>query len=173
MEELRGDRRFLMPEQSNVQAPTVFLGVCRAWRDIALATPVLWATLYLRIDIIDEDVAEEPGKLEAFIERWLQRAAFRPLRLGFSTQPSEEDGHLDGPFTSSRLCDVIHRYAQRIEYLELDFSRHQMRQLGLDSVEFPLLWRATLEDWYRPNQMIRVLWRSSATLPNFTIYTVY
>ncbi|KAF7352361.1 F-box domain-containing protein [Mycena venus] len=150
IEELREDRRLLMSEQLNVQAPTVFLGVCRAWRDIALATPALWATLYLRIDIIDEDAAEEPGKVEAFIERWLERAAFRPLWLGFQAHCSEGEGYPDRPFTPSRLRDVIHRYAQRIEYLELDFSQHQMRQLGLDSVEFPLLRRATLGDWYGP-----------------------
>ncbi|KAJ6560361.1 hypothetical protein B0H19DRAFT_1260970 [Mycena capillaripes] len=32
------------------------------------------------------------------------------------------------------MRDVIQRYAPRIEYLELDFSQHELRRLGLDSI---------------------------------------
>ncbi|KAF7352370.1 F-box domain-containing protein [Mycena venus] len=95
-------------------APTALVGVCCAWRDIAFATPVLWTTLAVRFDIIDPHVLEQPGEI-----RSLNRL------LG-------------------RLRNVIERYADRMEYLELSCSQSDVAELGLDSVAFPLLQRAAI-----------------------------
>ncbi|KAJ7129204.1 hypothetical protein C8R44DRAFT_872497 [Mycena epipterygia] len=150
IEEQREDSRVRMSEKLRSEAPTLFLGVCQAWRDIALATPALWATLYIRFDIIGYGVASELGKVEGFIDRWLDRAALLPLLIALCRYTVEEDGFADGPFTPMRMRDLIHRYAHRTQYLELNFSQYEMRQLELDSVLFPLLQRVALGDKYGP-----------------------
>ncbi|KAJ7780205.1 hypothetical protein DFH07DRAFT_466440 [Mycena maculata] len=151
IEELREDERKIS-ERLESTAPTVFLGVCRTWRHIALSTPALWTTLSLGFDNIGDTVAAET-KIEGFVEWWLNRAGLGPLSIAFRTRrrglllsaavPLTLSG---GPFTPSRMRDVIHRYAPRVEYLELELPQEHMRHLRLDSAVFPLLRRATLED---------------------------
>ncbi|KAJ7462087.1 hypothetical protein FB451DRAFT_1562654 [Mycena latifolia] len=128
-------------EMLESQAPTLFLGVCRTWRDIALGTPALWATLSLCFDFIAEEVIAEPEAVEGFIDMWLGRAALSPLSLVFNAEFAG-----DSPFAPSRMRDVIHRYAHRLEYIELETSQHDIQQLGLDSVALPLLQRAAIRD---------------------------
>ncbi|KAJ7462116.1 hypothetical protein FB451DRAFT_1267850 [Mycena latifolia] len=144
IQELRKDDRPIT-RRLETQAPTPFLGVCRTWRDIALGTPALWATLSLCFDFIAEEVVAEPGAVEGFIDMWLGRAAFRPLSLIFSAKFAE-----DRPFILSRMRDVINRYAHRLEYIELETSQHDIQQLGLDSVALPLLRRAAISDNFEP-----------------------
>ncbi|KAJ7368852.1 hypothetical protein DFH08DRAFT_832454 [Mycena albidolilacea] len=136
IEELRANR-YPSSHKWKTQAPMVFLAT----------------TLYLRLDIIHDDVAEKEGEVEAFIERWLQRAAARPLSLGFQTRRSEGDDLADHPFIPSRLRDVIRRYAPRIQYLELELGQNDMSQLRLDSTDFPLLQRATLGGLFDPEAL--------------------
>ncbi|KAJ7778784.1 hypothetical protein DFH07DRAFT_765988 [Mycena maculata] len=140
IEQLREDKRLSMSEKLKSDAPTLFLGVCRAWRDIALSIPALWATLSLRFHTIDDDVAAQVGRVEDFIERWLNRAAHRPLSIAFYAECTL------APFTKERMRDIIHRYAHRIQDLELEWSRYEMDALQLHSAVFPLLQRATLGD---------------------------
>ncbi|KAJ7462160.1 hypothetical protein FB451DRAFT_1371167 [Mycena latifolia] len=125
------------------QAPTVFLGVCRIWRDIALGTPALWATLPLRL--AEKVVVAEPWAVEEFVDMWLGRAPLRPLSIIFL------DAH--GPFTPSLMRDIIHRYAHKLKYIELTIGQDDTRKLELDSVAFPLLERAALDDpyYFEPN----------------------
>ncbi|KAJ7639376.1 hypothetical protein FB45DRAFT_1134761 [Roridomyces roridus] len=98
--------------------PIVFLAVCRAWRDIALATPALWSQLHLRFDTIPVNVINEPGKVEKF-------GYFFPI---------------------SRIRDILHFYAPRIACLEINSSQERVRQLDLGAVAFPLLRYAIIED---------------------------
>ncbi|KAJ6569503.1 hypothetical protein B0H19DRAFT_1257140 [Mycena capillaripes] len=123
----------------SARAPVVFLGVCRAWRDIALATSVLWTTFGLRLHNIHEDFATEPGKLEGFIEGCLERAALRPLSVILYDFGSPR-------LSPNRLHDIIQRYAHRIQYLELGTSEYDISELGLNSLHFPLFQRAVVLD---------------------------
>ncbi|KAJ7368821.1 hypothetical protein DFH08DRAFT_1071450 [Mycena albidolilacea] len=130
-------------------APSVAItGVCRAWRDIALATPSLWSTLDVDFDLIPPHVVSVPGLVEGFIYRWLDRTGTCPLSLVFDA-PAR--GHGSGrlmryqePFPLSRLRSVIHRYSDQVHSLEVDICGRDIRALGLDWAEFPLLRRATL-----------------------------
>ncbi|KAJ7213716.1 hypothetical protein B0H12DRAFT_370273 [Mycena haematopus] len=111
--------------------------VCRAWRDIVLATPILWSELKIRFDHIGPRVASKPFLAECFIYRWLGRAGNRPLQLDFHSSR-------DKFFTLSRLRDIIHRWSHRVQYLHLDIRRpHDIGPLGLGSTPFPLLQGAT------------------------------
>ncbi|KAJ7768528.1 hypothetical protein B0H16DRAFT_319001 [Mycena metata] len=149
IEDLRDNRRRSLKDVFQRQAPRVFLSVCRRWRDIALTTPVLWASLHLSTSSL-RDGALKQGKIEEFIEQWFNRAALRPLSFAFHASRTEDDDFADGLFTPTRLRDVVHRYASRLEYLELDIAQHELRQLNLDSVMFPLLQRVALGDQYGP-----------------------
>ncbi|KAJ7462114.1 hypothetical protein FB451DRAFT_1562675 [Mycena latifolia] len=144
IEELRTDDRSVF-WKSRCQAPTVFLGVCRTWRDIALGTPALWAMLVLRFDFVADEVVAKPMAVEEFIDIWLGRAALHPLSIVFRTIDAAS------AFTPSRMRDVIHRHAHRVKYIELEMSQCYVRQLGLDLVAFPLLERAVLDDPFDPD----------------------
>ncbi|KAJ7368831.1 hypothetical protein DFH08DRAFT_796672 [Mycena albidolilacea] len=100
----------------------VLLGVCRAWRIIALATPALWTTVPIR------------SKDEAFIDRWLGRAASLSFSMRFHARV----------LPPRRMRDVIHRYADRMEYLEVRCKPSDIRELKLDSAVFPLLRRVKI-----------------------------
>ncbi|KAJ6560398.1 hypothetical protein B0H19DRAFT_1147526 [Mycena capillaripes] len=121
-------------------APTstllLLVRVCRAWRDIAYATPLLWSTLHLRFHDMPHWISSEPGLVEAFIDRWFGLAGLCPLSL--LLHASRGDGAVE-PFTTSRMNDVIRRYSHRLRYLELDMSEIEIRHLGLGYMEFPLL----------------------------------
>ncbi|KAJ6561465.1 hypothetical protein DFH09DRAFT_494198 [Mycena vulgaris] len=134
-------RNFRVSINLKTQAPTIFLGVCRTWRDIALETPALWTTLYLDLNFIDPRVASTLGEVEGWIDRWLNRAALHPLSISLHLRPR---GVEDNPITPSRARDVIHRYASRVQYLELYFGQDDMRQLDLGSAVFPQLKHAVL-----------------------------
>ncbi|KAJ7506515.1 hypothetical protein B0H11DRAFT_1971602 [Mycena galericulata] len=125
--------------------PMLFLAVCRAWRETALATPALWSTLQIRFETIPQKVASEPELVEEFVDQWLGRAALRPLSILFHT--SRYDDHT---VTPSRVRDIIHRYAHRMVYLELHSSQSEIRQLELDLASFPLLQRALIGDVHDP-----------------------
>ncbi|KAJ7498647.1 hypothetical protein FB451DRAFT_1548470 [Mycena latifolia] len=141
--ELREDGRSIAKRLES-QAPTVFLGVCRTWRDIALGTPTLWATFALRFKPIAYEVASDPVAVEEFIDMWLGRAALRPLSIIFRGNDP------DNVFTLIRIRDIIHRYAPRLEYIELNMPQCDISELGLGSVAFPLLQRAAIADPFEP-----------------------
>ncbi|KAJ6510679.1 hypothetical protein C8R45DRAFT_394367 [Mycena sanguinolenta] len=56
--------------------PTVLLKVCRAWADIALASPALWTTVRIRFPCNDD--------LEEVLPTWFQRARTLPLSVTIS-----------------------------------------------------------------------------------------
>ncbi|KAF8213994.1 hypothetical protein K438DRAFT_1750093 [Mycena galopus ATCC 62051] len=118
-------------------ASIVLAGVCRLWRNIALATPVLWSKLKVQIDCIDHGVIRKPGLIEGVIDRWFSRAGLNcPLSLDLESMWE------DTPFAPSRLRDIIYRWSHRLQYLRLNIDT--TRPLGLDSAAFPLLEVATI-----------------------------
>ncbi|KAJ7031499.1 hypothetical protein C8F04DRAFT_960293, partial [Mycena alexandri] len=119
--------------------------VCQTWRDIALGTPALWATLALRFDLIDRAFASEPGNVDALADRWLQRAAPLPLSILFSALP-QYSAHSPPAVTPLHIRNIIHKYAHMIQYLQLNMSMADLRQTELNSVNFPLLRRAAFVD---------------------------
>lgn len=141
IEELREDVEYERPISWSLghRAPNVFLGVCQSWREIAIATPALWATFFLTVGYVSEDVLITPGALEEFIDAWLGRAALRPLSVIFRAIDSAS------LFTPERMRDVIRRHADRIKYMELELDQSSLCGLKLDSVAFPLLQCAVVE----------------------------
>ncbi|KAF7340211.1 F-box domain-containing protein [Mycena venus] len=133
--------------QVKLQAPMVLTGVCRAWRDITLTTPALWAALYLPLNLMNPAFVTETGRVEEFIDKWINRAGLYPLSLIFYTREGPNfEKEAKNPIGPIRLREIIHRYAHRVQYLELGMPQDHIRQLGLDSCSFPLLQEAALGD---------------------------
>ncbi|KAF8214164.1 hypothetical protein K438DRAFT_1803003 [Mycena galopus ATCC 62051] len=123
-------------------APIVLTSVCRTWRDIALTTPTLWSVLDIPFDIISPRLAFKTASGEDLIDRWLARAGEHALSFVFRAVAGWGEDDV-GPLPP-RMHDLIHCYSHRVRYLELYTTERQMRHLGLDSVEFPLLQSASL-----------------------------
>ncbi|KAJ7771102.1 hypothetical protein DFH07DRAFT_241723 [Mycena maculata] len=124
-----------IPGILNSRAPTVFLGVCRAWRDIALGTPTLWSTLEIGFDT---SFALNPERVQAFMQWWLDRAALCPLSLKFQ--------YRDPSLTFDCIRNVIHQYASRIGYLDIYLNHEpEIHLLDLDVTAFPILEHVVLQ----------------------------
>ncbi|KAK7054158.1 hypothetical protein R3P38DRAFT_3254761 [Favolaschia claudopus] len=106
--------------------------VCRTWRNIALATPMLWSVLEVNVDHGTHFMSE--SMLVRYIDKWLGHAKECPLSLQFTSD--EED-----IFVSSRLREIIQRWAPQIRSLRLLITNRDIRLLELDSTNFPILER--------------------------------
>ncbi|KAF7331025.1 F-box domain-containing protein [Mycena venus] len=82
--------------------PLIFLRVCRSWRDIALATPSLWAAL--RVECPCRESSQKA------LDPWFGRAAGLPLSLTIS-------GSLQGDQVVPAL---VKRHAHRLQNLHLN-----------------------------------------------------
>ncbi|KAJ7887498.1 hypothetical protein B0H14DRAFT_3127491 [Mycena olivaceomarginata] len=132
-----------IPHTYKRSAPIILSAVCRAWRDIALATPILWSELHIRFDELATDVVTNAGLVENSLNLWLARAGSRPLSLDFISRKGNR-------FALSRLRDIIHRWSHRVEDLCVDIGWQDIQTLGLESAAFPLLQGATLGCDYIP-----------------------
>ncbi|KAJ7167817.1 hypothetical protein C8R46DRAFT_1094246 [Mycena filopes] len=113
------------------RAPLLLLRVCRAWRDIAMSTPHLWAHLHLDLggDMSDSGVG-------TVINDWFGRARSCPLSFsvrGWAGMHGQE---------AVDLGVALHRYAPQLESLSLHFLRAhfpRMIELAAKSWALPIL----------------------------------
>ncbi|KAJ7462150.1 hypothetical protein FB451DRAFT_1404623 [Mycena latifolia] len=131
------------------RAPLTFASVCRRWRDIALSTPKLWSRIeYYFPPDINLQYASQYFKIpvreaDEIIALWLSRAGSLPLSIHLRTDAvnlhTDVANPLDDSSTLNRVRDLIYRYSNTIQHLELRLSIQIMRHLDLDSCRFPLL----------------------------------
>ncbi|KAJ7154342.1 hypothetical protein C8R43DRAFT_1126419 [Mycena crocata] len=89
---------------SPLHAPMVLLHVCRAWRALALSTPVLWTSL-------DLDVAQKKGKsIPELALSWLSRSGSLPISLRLSGST---------PLEFDRVNAILREHALRLQHLTL------------------------------------------------------
>ncbi|KAK7048978.1 F-box domain-containing protein [Favolaschia claudopus] len=100
--------------------PMVFLGVCRLWRDIALATPQLWVKIHI-------DSLPRGPNYAKLCNLWLERA--RTLPLSISLHGSLKLDH--------SVQNLLARYSAKLSDLKLSLSPN----VSLDA-RFPyVVWR--------------------------------
>ncbi|KAK7030236.1 hypothetical protein VNI00_014253 [Paramarasmius palmivorus] len=119
-------RRTLQPDKNLSESIALRLGcVCRRWRDVALATPALWASLY--VDLGGSAYAE--GIVDG-LKMHLERAKAHPLSvsLQYNTQSVSPTDIDDPDFGSlsipSRLISLIFHRSDCIHHLALHFPYH-------------------------------------------------
>ncbi|KAJ6492290.1 hypothetical protein C8R45DRAFT_193734 [Mycena sanguinolenta] len=116
--------------------PMLLLQICRTWREIALATPLLWSTFNLtwKVDDPRDRIPQEVD--DEFIQQWLQRAEAVPLALGFFGHMAEKwSPHVEG---------LLFRHAPRIDTLHLDFFAEGGFEWLAEPRQFPALRKLTL-----------------------------
>ncbi|KAJ7160270.1 hypothetical protein C8R46DRAFT_1223749 [Mycena filopes] len=105
--------------------PMIFLPICRLWKDIALSTPSLWATVY-------SDVTDAPPFCQYF-QTWLARARGTPLSITL---------HGDIP---SDVGAVLKQHAPQLQTLQLalDSPGELLEEMSLTSL--PILQKLSIE----------------------------
>ncbi|KAF8161774.1 hypothetical protein K438DRAFT_306957 [Mycena galopus ATCC 62051] len=91
--------------------------------------------------IIPDQVVSNARLIEGFIDRWLARAGQCPLSLAFRDEGLKVD------LVHQVLGNVLRRYSHRLHYLELCIAEKLLPQLGLGSLNFPLLESVSLNLW--------------------------
>ncbi|KAK1222878.1 hypothetical protein PQX77_014300 [Marasmius sp. AFHP31] len=77
------DHPFVPPSSSD--APLILTQVCRSWRDIALSTPGLWASIAITVY---KTRCKPPASV---IETWMQRSKLHPISFAIDEQLQLED----------------------------------------------------------------------------------
>ncbi|KAK7022374.1 hypothetical protein R3P38DRAFT_2960742 [Favolaschia claudopus] len=103
-----------LPKPSPNVPPMALLGVCRLWREIALATPQLWA------GILMDSLPRAPNYVE-LSKIWLGRARNFPLSLELS-------GRLN---LGRSVQDLITHYRHQLENLTLTFPLSYLNRSDL------------------------------------------
>ncbi|KAJ7277378.1 hypothetical protein C8J57DRAFT_1465956 [Mycena rebaudengoi] len=123
------------------EAPLLLLVICRAWRDLAISTPVLWTRLEMSLN---EDSAHpglrSPEICEELIQTWFQRARSLPLSLSLS-------GERGYPQLESRLTTILPRHASHLRRLRLHLHTESFIALR-NELPFPFLRRLDLRCFY-------------------------
>ncbi|KAJ7069150.1 hypothetical protein C8F01DRAFT_509286 [Mycena amicta] len=110
---------------SGVEGPLLLGQICRRWRDIALMTPRLWATMHV---VLPDDLSKLQILKEMVISRFEQSGA---VPLGISLQFSRARmfrtswgrHHAPYPLSASELLPVLLAVSSRWRSIQLIFSR--------------------------------------------------
>ncbi|KAF7375485.1 F-box domain-containing protein [Mycena sanguinolenta] len=84
--------------------PIVLLRICKAWTQIALATPALWTTVHIRFPC--------SKNLAHVLPLWFQRARNRPLCLWISLHGSSSNW-------DHRVSNVLWKHGGQLKHLEI------------------------------------------------------
>jgi hypothetical protein len=114
------------PPAIGLSSPRILGHICRAWREIALSTPLLWRA----IDLVPPTMPST--KALDLLRTWLSRSKNRPLSISLKS--------------SMRLLEVdfiqaIISHSERWEHIDLKLPIASLRLIGAD---FPLLRSLTL-----------------------------
>ncbi|KAJ7472205.1 hypothetical protein FB451DRAFT_1367992 [Mycena latifolia] len=115
------------PKPGAQHAPMLFLNICKAWTDIALSTPALWATIHA-----DKPMSEP----ESLLAAWLVRAGSRALSISLP------------PVVTYGIAELIGTCVHRLQDLTLNHEPDGIIRLASKG-PFPCLTCLTMVD---PNQ---------------------
>ncbi|KAJ7368767.1 hypothetical protein DFH08DRAFT_32833 [Mycena albidolilacea] len=115
------------------EAPLLLTHVCRAWRQIAISTPALWATF---------DINDMWGlpRIAEITQAWFGRARKCPLTVSIR-------GNLPTNDTLGDFMDTFRRHSREVHFLELQLDLPDFYTISSDSLEvfdFPMLQKLSI-----------------------------
>ncbi|KAJ7208055.1 hypothetical protein GGX14DRAFT_455349 [Mycena pura] len=126
------------------EAPLLLAGICREWRDIALATHELWNTIHLTLR------SHSVSTVSPLLEFWLPRAGNLPLSMSLCYK-----GNLDDPYSprmdpkgagfDTTLVNLLALYAPHWTSLELHISLQALFQVNIRKEAFTSLKKLVLD----------------------------
>ncbi|KAJ7641214.1 hypothetical protein FB45DRAFT_899668 [Roridomyces roridus] len=118
------------PPLRGLDSPTSLTHICRKWREIALATPMLWRALSI----------EEPDDRAGVVQTWLDRSGSCPLSIKL-----EHDIPGVGSLNESLIAMLLYR--ERWQHVQLALRAQEVVLLG---GPMPLLesLSLTVDRWY-------------------------
>ncbi|KAF5327623.1 hypothetical protein D9619_004634 [Psilocybe cf. subviscida] len=132
-------------------APVLLTHICRSWRRIATATPVLWSSVHIVLprpkpDVRGQTQAIHNRTLRAVTE-WLSRSASLPLHVSI-LDPDTRFSVTDP--LSERLIKLVLSYSHRWRSLSLNIPARFLDKyiVGLPSSSLPLLRNLTVREAY-------------------------
>ncbi|KAF7352297.1 F-box domain-containing protein [Mycena venus] len=141
--------------------PTVLLQICRAWREIGLATPTVWTTINL-------DFTTRPGKhggrwynrnVERYLAYRVSLARDRPLFVSLGGGPRWAECLRGDTFSA-----LLHRLAPRLQSLELSVDPNGLAKLDNNPPSFPLLQTLAINVDHGYHKPIKKLFRDAPRL---------
>ncbi|KAJ7149549.1 hypothetical protein C8R46DRAFT_1309349 [Mycena filopes] len=134
-------------------SPVLLTHVCRAWRDITLGSPALWAGVRL----VEWAQAASIEQLRARAELWLGRAGEQPLAIEYLD--AYVSFFIRGPMPLLRHLDI---YVSKSHYNESTNNK-----VALTAQEVPLLRSVVLNDDAAANLSLPWAQLTSLTLTSF------
>ncbi|KAJ7475209.1 hypothetical protein B0H11DRAFT_2235835 [Mycena galericulata] len=130
------------------EAPLLLAGICRHWRDVALATHELWNTMHLNLR------AHTILKITPLLDFWLPRAGNLPRSMSLIYRGESEFNYLAsiGDAALDALVDIMRHYAQHWSSLELHVPFKALLRLRAPPDGFSSLRKITLNDSSRSPQ---------------------
>ncbi|KAF7334505.1 F-box domain-containing protein [Mycena venus] len=111
------------PPLTGIFSPTILTHICRKWREIAIATPMLWRA----VEMIS-DRRGMPTERQAHIsDVWLGRSRCSPISIRIS-EFDDTDPHF------SEILETVVPHRARLELLEL----HSLMPSHLSAIEGPM-----------------------------------
>ncbi|KAJ7685569.1 hypothetical protein DFH06DRAFT_1075074 [Mycena polygramma] len=141
-------------------APLVLCGVCRYWRQIALSTPGLWASIFLDADFAYSDKGAE---YVDFCRRWISRARSTPLSFCLEAYVNDASVH--------SLLEILGSLSEQWRDIELTLGQDFPKTSSLPADgNYPVLERLSLD---APNSDLPISFCNAPLLRDvrFGIYT--
>ncbi|KAK7043194.1 hypothetical protein VNI00_008548 [Paramarasmius palmivorus] len=148
---LRGIFLQCMPETGfpacrALEAPLVFTGVCRLWREVAISTPTLWNRMYIHLPAPTPDGQPITERFLAYLHLWregvmlwLRRSGTAPLVLsissGYEIWGEEQVYHR---FHADVVLQLL-EYTSRWKSLSLNIPERIWRIVTALTADLPLL----------------------------------
>ncbi|KAJ7167261.1 hypothetical protein C8R43DRAFT_1232223 [Mycena crocata] len=98
------------------ETPVLLTRICSGWREVALATPALWASIHLPLDFLFH------RNLTAPLTQWLERSGSLPLSLSIKGSPEWEERTLHAV---KPIMDLLTQSANRWHRVDLQFLRDE------------------------------------------------
>ncbi|KAF8636960.1 hypothetical protein AX17_003136 [Amanita inopinata Kibby_2008] len=97
-------------------APLLLCSICKSWRSLAQAMPELWSTMMFCVRTTNMD----QGKVDAFIDAWMERSGDLPLMILLTFLPNLI--WVTGSDFVHGLLKTLSRYSSRWEHIDFDLT---------------------------------------------------